>query len=291
MMPPAAHPLPKPPLDRQTGDQIGQCLGLLGEVFGPDLLGIYLYGSALVGGLQKFSDIDLLAVVDRPSTAPEKATIASRMLGISGVYLKSAKKPVELTIIVRADINPWRYPPSFDFQYGDWLRGEFERGICQPWISKFMPDLALLITQVLLASKTIYGSAPTELLCPVPYRDVVTALTDALDSLLAGLEPDTRNVLLTLARIWCTLETDAIWSKHAAAAWVIERLPPDDRPVMQRARAVYLGEENEGWDDLRASLIPCADFLAGQIRRLTAVRLAGGAEQRSIRLGEEPQGG
>ena len=30
-----------------------------------------------------------------------------------------------MTIVVKSEFNPWHYPPKFDFQYGDWLRGEF----------------------------------------------------------------------------------------------------------------------------------------------------------------------
>ncbi len=42
--------------------QLDECLDLLTKILGADLLGVYLYGSALVGGLQKYSDIDLFVV-------------------------------------------------------------------------------------------------------------------------------------------------------------------------------------------------------------------------------------
>lgn len=282
-----SYPAINMPLDDQTQRQIAQSLQLLKDVFAQDLLGFYLYGSAVAGGLQKYSDIDLFAVTDRPSTQAEKARMARAMLDISGVFLKSAKKPVELTIVVLSEVKPWRYPPTFDFQYGDWLREQFEAGEMEPWPSKEMPDLALLITQIFLASKTIFGAEPQKLLDRVPYLNFVAASTDELHGLLSDLDRDTRNVLLTLARIWSSLETDAIRSKPAAAAWAIEKLPPQYRPVIIRARAECLGEEVQDWDAVQALIRPCADFMIGKIERRSAFLKAEDTTQRSIHRAQE----
>ena len=146
--------------DRETEEQICRCADLLKKVLGRDLLGLYLYGSAVVGGLQKYSDIDLFAISGRSTTHEEKARLVAEMLEISGVYMSSTKRPIEMTLVVKSDVNPWQYPPTFDFQYGDWLRGEFESGNIEPWETKEMPDLAVLITQVLLAHRTRYGLEP-----------------------------------------------------------------------------------------------------------------------------------
>ena len=57
-----------------------------------------------------------------------------------------------------------------------------------------------------------------------------------------------------------------------AADWVLERLPDEHRPVLARARAVYLGEATEGWDDLRDRLEPFRDHIVARIdaeRRVT----------------------
>jgi streptomycin 3"-adenylyltransferase len=75
-------------------------------------------------------------------------------------------------------------------------------------------------------------------------------------------------VVLTLARIWTTLETGAIRSKDGAADWVLARLPAEHRPVLERARAIYLGEAPEGWDELRGQVRPHAEYIAGVIERL-----------------------
>ena len=271
-------------LDSNTKKQIHECLNLVKEIFGPDLLGIYLYGSAIVGGLQKYSDIDLFVVSNRATTREEKAKLAAALLKVSGIYMKSKELPIELTIVEKSAINPWRYPPRFDFQYGEWLRQQFEHGNIEPWPTKDMPDLALLVTQILLASATLEGADPDQLLCKVPYRDFMTAIGDVLPNLTSELDSDTRNVLLTLARIWSTVTTNTIRSKPAAADWVINHLPEKYRPVMERAKSICKGEEKEHWDDIRKLIRPCADFMLSEAQnKITEIMLSDDPD-RSIKI-------
>jgi streptomycin 3"-adenylyltransferase len=274
-------------MDAKTERQITQIVRLLQEVFQKDFLGLYLFGSAILGGLQKYSDIDILAVVDRPSTPEDKAKIVRELEKISGIYMKEPKRPIELTIVVKSEVNPWRYPPIFDFQYGEWLREAFDQGSLEPWESKEMPDLAMMITQVFLASQTIYGADPGKLLDRVPYADFLRATTKEIDNMLRDLEWDTRNVLLTLARMWSSLETDAIWSKPGAASWAIGRLPEEYQDMLARARAVCVGEEEEGWEDLQEKVRPCAEYMVGKIKE-RADRLQGSdLRQRVIKVGKQ----
>jgi len=250
---------------REMQQQLKDSLELLKRILGPDLLGVYLFGSSLVGGLQKYSDIDLFVVTNRVTTLEEKTRLIASLLQISGIYMKSSKLPIEMTLVEKAAINPWQYPPHFDFQYGEWLRKSFEEGILEPWVTYEMPDLALIVTQVLLKSKTLKGLEPEQLLVHVPYHDFMKAMLHDLDRLAADLEHDTRNVLLTYARIWSTLETNAIRSKPAAADWAMNRLPKIYQPVMKRAKSICIGVENEYWDDIEVLIKSCKDFMVDKI--------------------------
>ncbi len=80
-------------------------------------------------------------------------------------------------------------------------------------------------------------------------------------TLAADIKDDTRNVLLTLARIWSTLETDTIRSIPDAANWVIERLPEIHQVVMNRAKFICIGHEDEYWEDLKESIEACAGWM------------------------------
>jgi Domain of unknown function (DUF4111) len=86
--------------------------------------------------------------------------------------------------------------------------------------------------------------------------------------LLGDLASDTRNVILTLARIWSTVATDVIRSKDEAATWALARLPEEHRAVLARARAIYLGDEQERWEDLEPRVRPHVDYVVAEIERL-----------------------
>lgn len=265
--------------------QIDDCLELLKSILGEDLLGIYLYGSSTTGGLQKFSDIDLFAVANRETTYEEKQQFVNALLKISGIYSVSKDlKPIELTIVVKSDVNPWQYPPKFDFQYGDWLRKDFESGNIEPWKTKENPNLALIITQLLLSNRILFGPNPNQLLSPIPYEDFINATTAEVDSLMNDLDLDTRNVLLTLSRIWCTLETDTIRSKTNAVSWTIEKIPNEYRPILERAKAILLGEENENWEDVRDEARSSANFMLKIIKTKMNEMKASNYSERSIKI-------
>ena len=240
----------------------------LRERLGADALGVYLFGSAVLGGLRRESDLDVLAVLARPTTRAEKAALVERLLALSGAPTAGGRgRRLELTLVVQDEVRPWRYPPRMDFQYGDWLRREFEAGDVEPWPTLVNPDLATLLTMVLLAGRPLTGPAPAELLDPVPAADVARAAADALDPLVADLDDDTRNVLLTLARIWATAATGSIRSKADAADWALGQLPEDLRPPLERARAIYVGEEAERWDDIGAVVCAHVGHVVTAIRR------------------------
>lgn len=265
-------------------NQIEQSIKLLVNILGKDLLGMYLYGSSIVGGLQKYSDIDLFVVSARRTTSEEKRGMIERLLSISGVYMKSEKYPIELTIVEQSQINPWHYPPKFDFQYGEWLRAQFEDGNSQLWIAQEMPDLALLVTQVKLASQTLIGSSPDKILPQVPYRDFMYALQDSVQNIISELDADTRNVILTLARIWSTVATDEIRSKSDAADWALSHLPDQYRAVIGRAKAICQGKEKEYWDDIKDITKDCAYFMVAQINTHITDVLSSDYSKRSMSL-------
>ncbi|MGP3989947.1 aminoglycoside adenylyltransferase family protein [Streptomyces sp. 3N207] len=240
---------------------------LVRRVLGPDVVGGYLHGSAVLGGLRPHSDVDVFAVLRRHTSERERRELVQGLLEISGEQARlGPARPVELTVVVQDDVRPWRYPPRREFQYGEWLRDAYERG--ETPAPEPDPDLAPLITMVLHGDTPLFGPPPADVLDPVPEEDLRHALVAGVPDLLAELEPDTRNVVLTLARIWTTLATGLVRPKDAAADWALARLPAEHRPVLARARAGYLGREDERWDDLLPRLRPYAAYVVGAINRL-----------------------
>jgi predicted nucleotidyltransferase len=252
----------------QNEEQIEQCVELLQRVLKEDLLGVYLYGSAVTGGLKAFSDLDLFVISKRNTSEAEKEEIAKELLKISGVYKKSKKRPIELLIVVQSQVNPWSFPPCYDLMYGEWLRDDLESENFKLWEEKEMPDLAILITQLLLSHKTLWGPSPKALLSEVPREDILKAMKASSDERFESIKGDTRNVLLTQARIWVYLELGEIYSKPNAAEWVLGRLPTEHHASLQKAKSVCLGEKEDIWEEDLSEAIECGKFIKNTIERL-----------------------
>jgi predicted nucleotidyltransferase len=254
--------------------QLDRAVVLIHRILYSEALGAYLFGSAVLGCLRPQSDLDILLVSKRATSHAEKKNLVHGLMEISGRRTpQGVWRRIELTIVVHGDIKPWRYPPKIDLQYGDWLRGEFARGKIEPWPASLRPDLALLITMVINANTPIFGPPPAEVFDPVPSQDLRKAMLADIDRLRGEVASDTRNVILTLARIWSTLATGVIRSKDAAADWGIDRLPDRHRPVLARARECYLIGGTEQWDDFRESIGPFVEYVTAQIRDLGAASL------------------
>jgi predicted nucleotidyltransferase len=240
---------------------------LVREVLGGDAIGAYLHGSTATGRLRHRSDVDILVLARRPTTDDEKCALIERLLRTSGRGDPSGRaRSIELTIVVQGDVRPWRYPPRFDFQYGDWLRADFEGGILTPWTSP-NPDVAVLITMARAADRPVFGPPATEAFEPVPHADLERSIVDGIPGLIDDLKGDEANVILTFARIWTTLATGEIRSKDEAADWALARLPEDQRAVLARARAVYVGSEPDTWADLEDRIGPHVEHVLVEIER------------------------
>jgi len=256
--------------------QTERVLRLVRELLGQDALGAYEHGSAVLGGVQPTSDLDILVITGRLATLAEKRRLVEGLMAVSARFPPpSPERCVELTVVARAQVRPWRYPPSFDLQYGEWLRERFERGDSLPLQAAVNPDLTTLLTIVLLGDRPLFGPPPGALLDPVLMDDCIRAMVGDIDVFMDEFERDTRNLLLRLARIWQTVVTGVIDRKDRAAEWSRERLPPEYRQLMERARAIYLGWRPDEWTGLLPAARASADYMIAQIRREAARRRPG----------------
>ncbi|MEU7962736.1 aminoglycoside adenylyltransferase family protein [Streptomyces sp. NPDC049097] len=247
--------------------QVQEIVELVGGVLGREVIGMYLHGSSVLGGLRPASDVDVLVVTRRRMNERDRRALLRGLIRISGSPDKD--RSIEVTVVVRSEVRPWRYPPTCNFLYGEWLRAQYEAGeVPQP---EPMPDLALMISMARTGDHPLAGQRPAHVLDPVPQTDLARASVAGIPSLLNDLDSDTRNVLLTLARIWTTLATGQIKSKDAAAERALAQLPCEHRAALDHARQLYLNctYKNETWSDaLREQVRPHVDRVLAEIDRL-----------------------
>lgn len=239
--------------------QLAQAQAVIERHLGDTVLAIHLFGSALQGGLKPSSDIDLLVTVtDAPGEQIRQALMRDLLSASAPPGSSRTLRPLEVTVLARACVAPWRYPARRELQFGEWLRSELEAGrFEEPMIDH---DIAILLRQARQHGVSIVGPSPCEVFEPIPDRDLSKALQATIGQWnvpddWAGEE---RNIVLALARVWYTAVTGAIVSKEAAADWLITLLPESHRDLLNRARAAYLGVAD---DDLARDPARVAAFI------------------------------
>ena len=133
-----------------------QAQSIVEDVLGELIVGIYLFGSAVTGGLKRNSDVDILVVVNDSPTHKQKEALVTQLIKVSGTVGNGRSiRPIELTVISISDVVPWRFPPLAELIYGEWLRNEFEAGhIPKP---AYDADLAIVLKKVVDNSLPLYG--------------------------------------------------------------------------------------------------------------------------------------
>lgn len=229
--------------------EAAQALEIAKELFESSVVGVYLYGSAVMGGLRKDSDVDIMVILNRGISKAERSQLVARLMNVSGkIGNPDSIRSLEVTVININDVVPWSYPPKKELIYGEWLRDEYEKG--QIPEAEYDPDLAVLLAQVRKSSIPLFGPKASGILDEVPMADILKAIKDSLPGLIEGVKGDERNVILTLARMWLTVATGEISSKDVAAQWAIPRLPEEQAKLLHIAQKAYLGECLDRWDGL-----------------------------------------
>ncbi|WP_120006147.1 aminoglycoside adenylyltransferase domain-containing protein [Nesterenkonia muleiensis] len=216
------------------------------------VLGFYLCGSVARGEQGPHSDLDLVTFTPRSLTVDERRRLTETLLDVSGWtgHAKSFpevahRRPVEFTSFVLEDVKHWQHPPTVDYQYGEWLRADIVAG--QLPQSHEDPDATLFLEDARQNNQTICGTELQNLLPPPPSGLLSRACQDAAPTLMEELDDDTRNVLLTLARMAVTISTGTIVSKARAAQLTAPRLPQIEADLLRRAAAEYQGTTSVDW--------------------------------------------
>lgn len=234
------------------------------ELLGRAIAGVYLFGSAVSGGLHNNSDVDVLAVVNHRLSMITRRKLTERLLLISGrIGNVNSVRPLEVTIVNHDDVVPWTYPPRKEYIYGEWLRCEIEHGrIPEP---SFDPDLAIILSQVIHNSILLAGNAASKMLDPVPMSDVRRGMHACLPGLIESTKGDERNVILTLARMWVTAATGEFLPKDEAAQWAVPRLPKSLAGLLEFAGRAYRDECVDNWDSLGSEVAAFAMHIRKEI--------------------------
>ncbi len=219
---------------------------------------IHLFGSAIDGGLKPDSDIDLLVTV---SAAPNDSLRQALMLDLLKVSSPPGDggtwRPLELTVVARSEVVPWRYPARRELQFGEWLRHDILSGTFEPAVLDH--DLAILLTKARQHSLALLGPSAATFFEPVPKEHFSKALFDTIAQWNAESDwkGDERNVVLALARIWYSASTGPLLLRTLLPHGYRSVCLPSIGPHLQGTRGVPGSED----DDLAMRVEETAAFV------------------------------
>jgi streptomycin 3"-adenylyltransferase len=250
-------------------EQLAKACSVLERNLTNTLQAIHLYGSAADGGLKPASDLDLLVTVSTPLPEPVRLALMNDLLSISAPP-GGPVRALEVTVVVQAEVLPWRYPPQRELQFGEWLREDLQAGKVEP--AQPDPDLTILLSKARQHSVCLLGPAASAWFAPIPKEDLARAFADTLAqwNSPADWQGDELTVVLALARIWYSVVTGAIAPKDVAATWVLARLPHDHRAVLSHARDAYLGKVKDNLADRIDQVTAFVHYSKAQIERSTS---------------------
>ncbi len=245
--------------------QVTQTTAILIETLGHALEGIYLYGSSVLGGLQPKSDLDFLVVVNRALTLESKKTLIAHLLVLSGeIDNKQGKRYLEITLVNQAELSQLTFPVYREFQYGEWLRDDYVKGYIPNVVKD--EDLAILLRKVRKNSLTLYGKEAEKVIPVISDSVFKDAILASLPHVLKEIEEDETNVILTLCRMYYSIQTGEIISKDQAVDAMLPLTPDVFKPLLIKAKASYLGKNKDSLDTDVVVLHQFATFICNLIK-------------------------
>jgi predicted nucleotidyltransferase len=201
----------------------------ISTLLGLRLVGVYLHGSAVLGGFDiRRSDIDVLVVCKEPITAAEQSAAAD---ALSEDHLPCPARGLELSIVTLAVTQCPSAAPAYELHM---TTASHDTKVIDGHRHRGDPDLILHFA-VCRATGRLLGPG-------LPATDVFGPLSE--DLVLAQLSTELRwsanhfpgeYAVLNACRAWRFAVDGAIVSKIDGGRWALDRTPDSDHVLIERA--------------------------------------------------------
>jgi hypothetical protein len=207
----------------------------LADLLGSQLAGVYLHGSAVLGGFDlRRSDIDILAVCHGPMEPAQQSAAAA---ALSDQRLPCPARGLELSIVTLETARHPTADPAFEFHL---TAGPEGTKVVDGHDRSGDPDLVLHFAVCRSAGRLLGQGLPAaEVFDPVAEHLVLAQLASELRW---GREhAPGEYAVLNACRAWRFAVDCALVSKVDGGQWALDRLDGRDRELVRTARDRQLG--------------------------------------------------
>ena len=249
---------------QQTEKLIGEYVERSENILRENLVGVYLHGSSVMGCFNpQKSDIDLIIVVDRPLSDPEKRAYMEMVVGLNA---SAPAKGIEMSVVLRNVCKPFVYPTPYELHFSaghlDWYRDDPDDYIRR--MNGTDKDLAAHFTIINHRGKCLCGAPIEDVFAEVPKADYMDSIRFDVEGAAEEITEYPMYLTLNLARVLAYKEDGLVLSKKEGAEWALERLPAEYRPLVADALREYTESAEVAYDNALA--VRYAEYATERIR-------------------------
>ena len=237
------------------------------EIFGDNLTGIYLHGSAVMGCFQaRKSDLDLIFVVEREISDAEKLDFLAYVAEWNG---EAPEKGIELSIVRESFCKPFVYPTPFELHFSQAHLKWYQENP-QDYVEKMKGvdrDLAAHFTVICHRGKCLYGKGIQDVFGKVDRQYYLDSILSDIEDAEKDIMENPVYIVLNLCRVLACKREGTILSKKEGGEWGLKALPGRYHGLISQALREYRTGEGKGWDEAEAQ--EYASYMAEQIHGVT----------------------
>ncbi len=236
------------------------------QIFGEELIGIYLHGSMAMGCFNaNKSDIDLMIVIRDHITDTQKLQFMNCIVEVDKI---APGKGIELSIVKKKYCKHFIYPTPFELHFSN---AHLQWYIENPadYIRKMNgedKDLAAHFKVIKNYGIVLYGAEINDTFADVPRNDYIDSIWNDIGEAEEDILEDPVYIILNLCRVAAFLKNNLVLSKKQGGEWAIDNLPSKYHPLISDAVQSYINGENTDIDDREGQEF--ADYMVQLIKTM-----------------------
>lgn len=215
------------------------------DSLGEKLTGIYVHGSAAMGGFTPTqSDFDYLVTISSSLTPDERKKLSDSFLEIYGK--DAPANGIEMSIVIEKFAGKnFRYPTPYEFHMGSEEQVRFH-GLPHE-SEKTDPDLAAHFTVTQKRGICVFGKPIDDVFIEVPKKYYLASVALDSEESYKNIQGKTSNekcavpryAVLNFCRVLAFAKEDMIVSKVEGAEWALKNLPEKYHSIISAALQEY----------------------------------------------------
>ena len=211
-------------IDNEYKELLEKFVSYSKEIFGANLTGIYLHGSAVMNCFNpEKSDLDLLVVVRE--SIPDEIKLQFMNLVVA-LNTQAPAKGLELSVVKEEVCKPFVYPTPFELHFSNAHLNWYQSNP-QDYVEKMKgtdKDLAAHFTITYLRGQMLYGKEISEVFAPVPVADYLDSIWCDIENAVEEIAENPMYLILNLCRVLAYKKNGLIVSKQEGGEWGLKNI-------------------------------------------------------------------